>query len=77
MSDELLSKIYEVREHLSRVQDRLRFGHLELGGEQDALAALIRDAQVALLQAAIDDINLAIRSYEKTDADGPDVPSGP
>lgn len=57
MSDELLSEIDEAREHLSRVRDRVLFGHLAAGSERNAFWALVTDVQVALLQAAIDDID--------------------
>ena len=66
MSEELLGEIREAREHLSRVRDRLRFAHLAVGGEQDAFGVLVTDAQVTLLQAAIDDIDVAIKSYGNT-----------
>jgi len=69
MPDEaLLWQIRDARAHLARVVDRLRFGPLAIGGEQDACQSMIVEAQVASLQAALRDVDLAIKSSQNEGA---------
>jgi hypothetical protein len=66
--DGVLDGLRDVRARLIRNRNRLQDGRLVMGDNPSDLCMLNDGVQAALLQDAINSINLAIKSYGKPDA---------